>query len=67
MLQDAKFNIIMITGDNLLTAVSVGNALNLGASNLKNLALQYTNGKYQWLNENEEVVLSKESVAKEAK
>ena len=48
----------MITGDNLLTAVSVGNALNLGASNLKNLALQYTNGKYQWLNENEEVVLS---------
>jgi len=23
----------MITGDNLLTAVSVGNALNLGASN----------------------------------
>ena len=57
----------MITGDNLLTAVSVGNALNLGASNLKNLALQYTNGKYQWLNENEEVVLSKESVAKEAK
>ena len=67
MLQDAKFNIIMITGDNLLTAVSVGNALNLGASNLKNLALQYTNGKYQWLKENEEVVLSKESVAKEAK
>ena len=29
----------MITGDNLLTAASVGNALHLGANNLKNLAL----------------------------
>jgi len=36
----------MITGDNLLTAASVGNALNLGASNVKSLTLQYFNGKY---------------------